>query len=322
MKYQDAFIKEDERRSRMEPNRPYEFSLDQLASETLALSESMSSLFKEELEGFDRDFDFNYQRSLHTHSDESEVQARAEQLPGQSDDQSEDHHSLADFPEAPGVVYHLQIGVSTFAIRAIATADIDETMIYLRSGEPSLLAALKLSASEDEFQDLSNIGFFETESLELAQMVTDQLANRRFPRIEDQLCNLSDPGFSWWLKEEENKFTIYYKSHGLGREERFLKLGPVGDRMIHSKRMQSLRPLLQGLFPIKEWVSTDKVFSVECVGNHPGFELFKRLFTHGQWPKDHAAFGANRLGVTLYLHLQEVSTMRAFWAQVDSEVKA
>lgn len=294
----------------MEPNRPFEFSLDQLASETLALTESMSSLFKKELEGFDGDFDFNYHRSPSAQDD------------GPEDQSVEEERSLLDFPEAPGVVYHLQVGVSTFAIRAIATTDIDETMIYLRSGEPGLLSALKLSATDDEFQDLSNIGYFETETLELAQMVTDQLANRRFPRIEDQLCNLSDPGFSWWLSEEENKFTIYYKSHGLGREERFLKLGPLGDRMIHSKRMQSLRPLLQGLFPIKEWVSTDKVFSVECVGDHPGFELFKKLFTDGKWPKDHTAFEASRLGLTLYLHLQEVSTMRAFWRQVDSEVKA
>lgn len=310
----------------MEPNRPFEFSLDQLASETLALTESMSSLFKEELDGFDRDFDFNYNHSSHSEPDVSEFVA-AVSAPSFFTEEDEIEaevadHSESEFPEAPGVVYHLQIGVSTFAIRAIATSDIDETMIYLKTGEAGLLSALKLEASEGEFQDISAVRYFETESVELAQMVTDQLANRRFPRVEDQLCNLSDPGFSWWLAEEENKFTIYYKSHGLGREERFLKLGPVGDRMIHSKRMQALRPLLQGLFPIKEWVSTDKVFSVECVGNHPGFELFKRLFTHGQWPVDHAAFGASRLGVTLYLHLQEVSTMRAFWAQVDSEVKA
>ncbi len=314
----------------MEPNRPFEFSLDQLASETLALTESMSSLFKEELDGFDRDF--NYSRkyeepivddfvakvsapSFFTDQDQDQDEVEVE-------DEEVSPPKASDYPEAPGVVYHLQVGVSTFAIRAIATSDIDETMIYLRSGEPGLLSSLKLEPSDGEFQDLSSVRFFETESVELAQMVTDQLANRRFPRVEDQLCNLSDPGFSWWLAEEENKFTIYYKSHGLGREERFLKLGPVGDRMIHSKRMQALRPLLQGLFPIKEWVSTDKVFSVECVGNHPGYELFKKLFTHGHWPKDHAAFGANRLGVTLYLHLQEVSTMRAFWAQVDSEVKA
>ena len=296
----------------MEPNGPFEFTLDQLANETLALTESMSSLFKRELEGFDSNFLYKSHNHAETEQEFFEVA---------QDAYEEDESEEVCYPEAPGVVYHLEIGVSTFAIRAVATQDIDETFIYLRSGEPSLLASLKLTPSEGEFQDISGARYFQTESVELAQMITDQLANRRFPRIEDQLCNLSDPGFSWWLSDEESKFTIYYKSHGLGREERFMKLGPIGDRMIHSKRMQLLRPLIQGLFPIKEWVSTDKVFSVESVGNHPGYELFKQIFTLGQWPVEHPAFSTSKLGLTLYLHLQELTTMRAFWRQVDSEVK-
>lgn len=282
----------------MEPNGPFHFSLDQLASETLALTESMTSLFKREMEGLQF----------------SSFEERAEIEEG--------HSREPTYPEAPGVVYRLEIGVSTFAIRALATHDIDETFIYLRSGEPALLQTLKLEPTHGDFQELGGVGYFETASLELAQMITSNLSNRRFPRSEDQLCNLSDPGFSWWLESEKNRFTIYYKSHGLGREERFLKLGPIGDRMIHAKRMQALRPLIQGLFPIKEWVSTDKVFSVESVGDHPGLQVLKEIFTHGRWPAGHPAFTASKLGLTMFLHLQEITTMRAFWRQLDSEVKS
>lgn len=282
----------------MEPNGHFSFSLDQLASETMALTESMSSLFKKEMEGLH----FSSFENSHVEEEVSE------------EDQ-------VTYPEAPGVVYRLEIGVSTFAIRAFPTHDIDETFIYLRSGETGLLEQLKLEPSRGEFQDLTGVGYFETTSLELAQMITSNLSNRRFPRSEDQLCNLSDPGFSWWLDESDESFTIYYKSHGLGREERFLKLGPIGDRMIHAKRMLALGPLIQRLFPVREWVSTDKVFSVTAVGDHPGLEILKQIFTHGRWPEGNELFSPSKLGLTLFLHLQEVCTMRAFWRQLDSEVK-
>lgn len=231
--------------------------------------------------------------------------------------------SFEAYPETPGVIYKIDNGSSTFCVRGFASANIRESMLELDGKESAKRSILKLMVSDG----LDQIHFFPTKNLELAEAVKEQVINRRFPHMEDALCNISDPGFSWWMNinsddcEGEGKFEIFFRSHGINRAEKYIQLGPIGDGAIAALRMNQARTLLRSSFPISEFSCDDKSFSLASTKpDHSGFVSFKNIFLEGINNTVEENFPDNSIGRTLYYYFHELAIVRKFWIEVKTKL--
>lgn len=217
-------------------------------------------------------------------------------------------------PHAPGIIYRLDRGANTFCIRGFSTDNINLQLNALEH-EPNKLLLLKATSLEDQ------ICYFETKTFEVAEIIKDQMINRRFPIQEDAVCNISDPGFSWWMDITPGRFEIFFKSHAINREEKFLKLGPIGDAKVAAIRFNQAHALLRGSFPLSEFSCTEKSFIVSSAKpDHLSFITFQNIFSLGENSTLPENFPNNTIGKTLYYYFLEIATLRKFWIEVDRKL--
>ena len=223
-------------------------------------------------------------------------------------------------PETFGIIYKIDNGSSTFCVRGYSTSNIREAFKELTNLESAKRIILKLDPSSN----CDSVEFFETKSLELAEAVREQIINRRFPHQEDSLCNLSDPGFSWWMDIDKNcsdRFEIFFKSHGINRADDYIQLGPIGDGSVAALRMNQARTLLRSSFPISEFSCDDKSFTVaSSKPDHLSFISFKNIFLEGVNHTELENFPDNGVGRTLYYYFHELAIVRKFWIEVKAKL--
>lgn len=313
-----------------------DLSLDILLQETLALTEylrsnnpkltsnstTQQSFFNNSVESSDSDDDYLYDLADSLVSDlpEHEIVAPVEVLA------VPDLFAQAQtLPETPGIIYKIDNALSTFCVRGYSAQNIREAFQELAHKDSSKRIVLKL----DQDNGLDSVQFFETKSFELAESVREQIINRRFPHQEDSLCNLSDPGFSWWMNVEQaqvpgsdqGRFEIFFRSHGINRAEKYIQLGPIGDGSIAALRMNQARTLLRSSFPISEFSCDDKSFTVaSSKPDHLSFISFKNIFLEGVNLTSLENFPDNSVGRTLYYYFHELAVVRKFWIEVKTKL--
>ncbi|MCO4793936.1 MAG: hypothetical protein KC493_09495 [Bacteriovoracaceae bacterium] len=217
-------------------------------------------------------------------------------------------------PQGPGLVYRVDKGSSTFCVRGFATENIEQSLLDIESGEVVTREKLRL----DDDLDYDTLNFFETDELAMAQIIIDQLFNRRFPIDEDILCNLSDPGFSWWLNLDEVGLNIFFKSHGLNRMDRFSRLGPIGDNAIACLRLNQASSFLRTKFAINEFSCDDKSLNITPVESKSlGYQNFLELLVDGEFNWSIEDFSNDTHGRTMYFYFKELAALRAFWINLE-----
>ncbi len=233
--------------------------------------------------------------------------------------------NLDHVPASAGLIYRIDSGPSTFCVRGFSSKNIRSDWEDLQNKNSIKRALLKMS-DEIEFAE---INYFETMTFELAEAAREQVINRRFPHQEDAVCNLSDPGFSWWmdikgpdlLNSQEGRFEIFFRSHGINRAEKYIQLGPIGDGTIAQLRMNQARTLLRSSFPISEFSCDDKSFAVASLKpDHSSFISFKNIFLYGINNTTLENFPDNSLGRTLYFYFHELAVVRKFWIEVKKKL--
>jgi len=299
-----------------------DLSLDILLQETLALTEYLRSSNNQiapvivpdaSIESKDDDYLYDLADSLVAETTE------------------EDFSNLSSFveervlPETPGILYKIDNGGSTFCVRGFSVNNIKNAYRELAELSSAKRVILKLDINSN----LEDVSFFEAKTYELAEAVRDQIINRRFPHQEDALCNLSDPGFSWWMNIDQNieqassdgRFEIFFRSHGINRAEKYIQLGPIGDGGIAALRMNQARTLLRSSFPISEFSCDDKSFTVASLKpDHLSFVSFKNIFLHGENHTELENFPDNSVGRTLFYYFHELAIVRKFWIEVKSKL--
>jgi len=271
---------------------------DFLAQETARLVETMT--------------DSEFEREFFLDSSVGEEMAPA--MSETEDILESSEEELIDYPNAPGIVYNICKSGNTFSLRGVVTDSIEDSFDSLTMGEKSLLRSLKID--EDE---LDAILFEEFESTEHAEIVYDQIFNKRHPLEEDLLCNISDPGFSWWYGKSEDGFRINFKSHKLTGSGERLKLGPIGDVVVACLRLNRLKDHFKFHIPISEIVISEKQFILKSSdGTHPILEELMLLFEEGEISEDSALLC--ELGLTEKLYLQELASVRKFWLKIERKV--
>ncbi|OIQ18998.1 MAG: hypothetical protein BM556_06860 [Bacteriovorax sp. MedPE-SWde] len=219
-----------------------------------------------------------------------------------------------DYPNAPGIVYNICKSGTTFSLRGIVTDSIEDTFDTITMGDQSSLRHLKVDES-----DLDSILFQEFQSIDQAEIVYDQLFNKRYPIEEDLLCNISDPGFSWWYGKTEDGFRINFKSHKLSGAGERLKLGPIGDVVVSCLRFNRLKDHFKQYIPISEIVISEKQFVLKSSDtSHPILTELMRLFEEGEISDDSILLC--ELSLTEVLFLKELAAVRKFWLLIERKL--
>lgn len=273
-----------------------DLNLDLLAQETIDLSKNMK-------EGHPRQFDGHQLDLL-----DFEYQEESPEIPAIVDKYYRE-------PEGPGLAFRIEKGIQTFCIRAALVDQIEYLPRDLEQGDRRLFQALRI----DELKQLRDVYTFETDTLELAEVILDQFCNRRFPYQEQDLFNLSDPGFSWWLEEKPGSLQIIFQSPGIN--SRYESLGPLGDGAIAAKRFKTIFSYLAEKDVLQEYVSTQRSITIKHGIKIPKcFALLRELIVEGkdvvQLLQFNEQFEHSRDARTVQLYLKEFSLLRQFWLEI------
>jgi hypothetical protein len=231
-----------------------------------------------------------------------------------------------ELPEGPAVIYHVQKTSSVFVIRTMVSQNLrqDYSLILDR---PEDYPSLRLM--ENNAQDVATkLKFFMVENPYHAEIIHDQLHNRRFPINEEVMCNISDPGFSWWLSKKARGFQIAF-TMSVASDENTVKLGPLGDRELAVRNFQSLSELIAiAGIDMNIQNETNRVQFTDC--EEFILEELKDVFEFGvitQTLTDIFRIISKQIKdpsslETTWFYLQELAAMRRFWIQVQFDLNA
>lgn len=225
------------------------------------------------------------------------------------------------YPAGPGVLFVLDRNGPTFCLRGSAVDKIKEEYEQLKNPTTEHFERFRLSAEGLETPLQDRVFFFETEDRELAEVIVDQLFNRRFAVEEDMLCNLSDPGFSWWLCLKEQSFDLYFRSHGVNRAQELINLGPMGDRAIGSLRLNKLLMAARAGLGAHQIKASEKQLSFRVEDpKAPAFLEWRDFFVKGHSPERLLEQLAGESDLTLYYYTRELAALRLFWLEIESHL--
>ncbi len=241
----------------------------------------------------------------------------------QSSEPEETVNDLRSYiPEPPigaGLIFKIEFGSGTFCLRGVASNNLREDYHSLFSGSDYIVKELNIQSEEA----LKEIQFIPLSHFDLACLVEDQLMNKRIPYAEELICNISDPGFNWWLDLRYPGIKIYFHSFSVDQPENFVKLGPLGDSFHTSAMINSVIEYLSYMMPIDEFSCTDKVFTLSSQNEtHPCFQKLKALFRHGAsfYLKDFSSLDCVELDEFQHF-CHQLSAMRRVWMKVEQIVK-
>lgn len=208
--------------------------------------------------------------------------------------------------EMPGIAYNVLVGASTFCVKALCLKDLSRFEI-----NDSVNSRLKLEEGDEPH-------FFVTNTWERAEVLVDQIANRRFTKHEDMICNIGDPGFSWWLEKRSNGLSVYFKSYKVNRVDEAIRLGPIGDVQVALMRLSKLGKVFKNFFPVSEFSCDENALHfATSFDNQEAMNNLITLFERGEFLFNLNQFPDDKEAHTLFLYLQELSDVRAWWLEVD-----
>jgi len=300
--------------------------LDQLAIETFTLKSPYEGRNPFDIHQFETFPDYLLQEDESEELLKSLSQAFWTDTPAEKAEVVDEIHSLRSwlYPESPGILFILDQSGPTFCLRGKAVSHIRNEIEELKNNPDHLVELFRIDSIEDARELLEErLLFFETETRELGEVVIDQLFNRRFPTQEDMLCNLSDPGFSWWMKCTTHSLNLYFRSHGINRAQELIKLGPVGDRKIASMRFSQLEAVLVEHLKLESFKFSDKGVSlqVESAGL-PHFQEWLDFLRRGAMPERLLEKLSKQPKKTLYYYIRELATLRQFWLEIESQLES
>lgn len=224
-------------------------------------------------------------------------------------------------PSGPGVLYNLQSSSLVFSLRALAVSDVDIMVTDILKA-PEDYPSLRLL--ENEGDPAERLKWFSTGSQGEAEYVCARVAHRRFPRREEDLCNLSDPGFGWWLEEIPGGFVIHGKRNSLHPNLR--SLGPLADPNLFQRHWQDLSEVMSGLPVPLEWMIGNARFQLSSVESPWLTQELMKVFLNGEVSEElrelFIILGRKyakpaQLEASWYF-LKEAAAMRRFWVALEA----
>ena len=202
---------------------------------------------------------------------------------------------IDEIPSCPGLIYNIQKNSTSFLIRSFVATDLCDVLESVRKTPEDYP---KLRLIEDGEPNFSNLKFIETESIEQARVLQSEISNKRFPFFEENFCNISDPGFTWWLKEDQDSFEILFSLSHTHDMSKMVKIGPLGDTAQATKKFREFYFFFSTIFPIADYSVGRSHFRISSLSQKPG--LFKDLLN---------LFKTGEVSIDLVLRLEEVDRL-------------
>jgi hypothetical protein len=224
-------------------------------------------------------------------------------------------------PQSPGVLYHMQDGAAVFAVRTLVVDDVAEGCALVLA-HPEEYPSLRLL--EDNGDPESRLRWFSTETRDIAQHLHERVGQRRFPKHEADVCNLSDPGYSWWLETAASSLRLHGKLHRV--RDGVTCLGPLHDVNIGALRWGELSKLLPKL-PVDVEVEIGSAkFGLASEGAPWLVEEFTRVFSTGDVSQELRELfrlmgkrGGDPTALeSCWFFLQEAAAVRRFWRELQT----
>jgi hypothetical protein len=234
------------------------------------------------------------------------------------------NHSFNSFPNGPGVIYHIQKSTSVFVLRTFVSANIRDDYFEILDHPEDYPSLRLIDASDDDLE--ARLKFFMVDNLSEAEIIHDHLHNRRFPIHEELMCNLSDPGFSWWLTKKHPGFQVSF-TLSVSSDGDSIKLGPLGDRELALRKFQDFESLVNSTgINMNIQNETNRVQFTDC--EEFILEELKDIFEFGvitdtfrdlfKILAKNTTDTALLEGTWFYIH--ELAAMRRFWIQVQYDL--
>ena len=122
------------------------------------------------------------------------------------------------FLPGPGIVFFVDIGSGSFCVRGLPVVE----------NNLDLTDLIKL---DKHFEKASEAHFFPCETIEVAEIITEQMINRRYPLQDNGVLNISDPGPTWLISYDESNISLFFKSMGTNQKD-MENIGAIGDPQI------------------------------------------------------------------------------------------
>ncbi len=230
----------------------------------------------------------------------------------------------ANYPAANGLIYHIQKTASVFVIRTLVSKNIRDDFERILAAPEDYPSLRLLEGGDGELG--GQLKFFMVENPSEAEIIHDQLHNRRFPISEELLCNLSDPGFSWWLTKKMAGFQISF-TMSVAASAETVKIGPLGDRELALRNFLRFAELVnEAGIEMNIQNEVNRVQFNDC--EEFILEELKDVFEFGvitQTFKDifkilaRKTYDFTRLEEVWY-YLHELAAVRRFWIQVQYDL--
>lgn len=240
--------------------------------------------------------------------------------------ETEDNKSLSEkedltLPKAPGLLYVLEKREFTFLIKGVNVTNLSIAYEEILEGKTTNPEIEKVFLKNQDF-DFKNLKFFQVEYPELAEVIKDQVFNRRMPLSEQGLVNISDPSLSWWMSYSINQIDLYFCTTPRKFLEHSVKLGPLADQNVAHARFKEMVSLFKSLFTVADFYCDKKMFSLKTVNSmNDKFESFMHLLLNGASVDEFFPYSEQKKQITNYLFLKEISAVRKFWILIESELK-
>jgi hypothetical protein len=233
-------------------------------------------------------------------------------------------HSFHSFPNGPGVIYHIQKSTSVFVLRTFVSANLRDDYLEILDHPEDYPSLRLIDASDDDLE--ARLKFFMVDNLSEAEIIHDHLHNRRFPIHEELMCNLSDPGFSWWLTKKNPGFQVSF-TLSVSSDGDSIKLGPLGDRELALRKFQDFESLVNSTgINMNIQNETNRVQFTDC--EEFILEELKDIFEFGvitdTFRDLFKILAKNTTDTSLlegtWFYIHELAAMRRFWIQVQYDL--
>lgn len=222
------------------------------------------------------------------------------------------HPGQVSLKDKSGLIYRVDSSGKTFVIRMIYSKDLEQTFNELLEA-PENFPTLKMG---DSPQELSEINHFEC-SLTQAKFLKSLFVGRRLPLFEEEVLNVSDPGYSLWLKEREG-IEIFFKLSQIDRSPDLIKLGPVVHIDDFTQLLRRSRSEFERFFDIQELAVTPNSFKLKAMRT-ACFEDFISLLKKGKTtPPLDPILESDVIGPIF----KDFAIARKFWLQVNRELES
>lgn len=215
-------------------------------------------------------------------------------------------------PTGPGIIYYLDLGEHTFCVRGIPSENLP---IDMKKKDILELFQRKMAGK-------NKLGHFLTQNFGTAQIVCEQIVNRRFPYSEDSLRNISDSGPNWWLRYGESSLEIRFKSRGEMASSGLINIGPIGDSIVAQRRWEQVSTYFKfNLMSNFDYKCNTSGLSIKFNGR--GKTLLDDLVDLFQNGINNFSLSDFKMGLeaeTLYLYFSELANTRRFWLSIEEEL--